>query len=115
MLGAACVPQPSAVEGGARTRRARLPSAAQSHSTWHPRAVVGPHGAGFTGIVWAQPNTTAVIEVAPTHPVWFYNIARTLRLLYKRLPIGGGGHRSPSITLDAEALAGAAVEMWSAT
>ena len=83
----------------------------------HSRAslIIGPHGAGFTGILWAQPNTTAVIEVAPTHPVWFYNIARTLRLRYKRLPIGGGGHRSPSITLDAEALARAAVEMWSTT
>lgn len=76
--------------------------------------VVGPHGAGLTGIIFAS-NGTGVLEIKTVRePMWFETISHTLGLRYRSLPLPAGSfHRSGSIAVDAAALAQAAAEMTS--
>ena len=102
-----CVPHPQVFDSNAQPGLAGLAAA-------HRRAslVLGPHGAGLTGIVFAAPGA-AVLEVATrAQPAWFRSISATLGLRYRAMPLGVGYfHRSANIQIEPEELARVAAEL----
>lgn len=73
--------------------------------------MLGPHGSGFTGILFAAAGS-GVLEVKTKFQVTtFERLCRLLSMEYRALAYAKGFHQSPSVTVNETSLVQAAAEM----
>ena len=77
--------------------------------------MVGPHGAGFSGMIWA-PEGAGVVEArspgeSGTGRDPFDHIARLLRMPFRAIPLQAGCHVCKHVKLDKDLLAATALEV----